>query len=87
MCLYRGQLVLAPDEELGLWSTYLFAQTLNDVPLGQDPLTAARTIGGLPVTNNFTDLGQTYNITYGTACNIGPVPYGNFRVIAPNIIG
>ena len=87
MCLYRGQLVLAPDEELGLWSTYLFAQTLNDVPLGQDPLTAARTIGGLPVTNNFTDLGQTYNITYGTTCNIGPVPFGNFRVIAPSIIG
>ena len=86
VCLYRGQLLLAPNEELGVWSTYLYAQTLNDVPLGQDPLTAARTIGGLPVTNNFTDLGQTYNITYGTACNIGPAPYGNFRVVAPKMI-
>ena len=45
-CLYRGQLVLAPNEELGRWSTYLFAQTRNDVPLGTPPDVAAERLAG-----------------------------------------
>jgi hypothetical protein len=82
-CVYRGELPLAPDEELGVWSTYLFAQTRNDVPSGTDPLIAATTIGGLPVTNNFTDGGGSDNITYGHSCLVDIVPNGQFEVVAP----
>jgi hypothetical protein len=83
-CVYRGELPLAPDEEIGMWSTYLFAQTRNDVPLGTDPLLAATTIGGLPVTNNFTDGGGSDNITYGHSCLVDLVPNGQFEVVAPS---
>jgi hypothetical protein len=82
-CVYRGTLVLAPDEEPGDWSTFLFAQTLNDVPRREDPPVAARTIGGLPVTDNFLDLGESFNIAYGTSCDVGLAPDGSFRVVAP----
>jgi hypothetical protein len=81
-CVYSGRLVLAPDEELGAWSTFLFAQTLNDIPAGEDPLAAARTIGGLPVTDNFVDLGESFNIAYGNSCDVGLAPDGSFRVAA-----
>jgi len=80
-CLYTGQVELAPNEELGQWKTYLFAQTRNDVPLGTKPTEAARTIGGLPVTNNFTDAGESENITYGHMCNVELVPDGDFEVV------
>ena len=74
-------MTLAVDEEPGDWSTYLFAQTLNDVPAGTDPLEAARSIGGLAVTDNFADLGESSNVTYGSACNVALVPNGAFRVL------
>jgi hypothetical protein len=80
-CLYGGNLQLAPDEELGTWKTFLFAQTLNDVHLGMDPLLAAQIIGGLPVTNNFIDAGGSENITYGHQCNVEIVPDGDFDVV------
>jgi len=88
-CLYRGTLNLATDEETGSWSTYLFAQTRNDVALGIDPLVAAETIGGLPVTNNFFFAGDSDNITYGHACNIDIAADGAFEVVAadPAVIG
>jgi hypothetical protein len=88
-CLYRGELPLAADEEIGMWSTYLFAQTRNDVSLGADPLIAAKTIGGLPVTDNFTAGGESDNITYGHSCLVDIVPNGEFEVVSPppNTIG
>jgi hypothetical protein len=84
-CVYRGELSLAADEEIGWWSTYLFAQTRNDVALGADPLSAARTIGGLLVTNNFADGGAIDNITYGHSCLVDIIPNGKFEVIAPPV--
>ncbi len=81
--MYSGKLVLAPDEELGDWSTFLFAQTLNDVPFGGDPLVAARSIEDLPVTDNFVDLGESYNIAFGDSCDVGLAPDGSFGVVAP----
>jgi hypothetical protein len=81
-CLYAGELRLAPDEELGIWQTYVFAQIRNNVPLGTDPLMAAQTIGGLAVTNNFVAAGDSYNITYGHSCLIDVVPDGQFEVVA-----
>lgn len=80
VCAYAGEIELAPDEEPGVWTTYLFAQTLNDVPAGADPVDAAPTIGGLPVTDNFVDAGRSYNITYGFSCNVEPRPDGDFVV-------
>ncbi|MEA2602179.1 MAG: hypothetical protein QOF89_3171 [Acidobacteriota bacterium] len=80
-CLYRGELQLAPNEELGPWQTFLFAQTLNDVPLGTPPEVAAQTIGGLPVTDNFTDDGESDHFIYGHQCNVGLAPNGAFEVV------
>jgi hypothetical protein len=80
-CVYWGVLQLATDEELGLWTTYLFAQTRNNIARGTDPLIAAQTIGGLTATNNYADAGSVYNITYGHACLIDIVPNGAFEVI------
>jgi hypothetical protein len=73
---YTGIVRLAPDEELGMWQTYLLAQTRNNVAQGADPLQAARTIGGLVLTDNFITSGQSDNITYGKSCNIDVVPSG-----------
>jgi len=86
-CFYRGRMTLAPDAELGLWSTYVFAQTTNDVRLGTDPLVAATTIGGLPITSNFADGGESDHILYGQACNVDLVPDGSFEVITEPIVG
>jgi len=80
-CLYTGTIQLAPGDEPGTWKTFLFAQTRNTVAAGTDPAIAAQTIGGLPVTDNFTDLGKSYNITYGNRCNVGIVSDGEFIVV------
>ena len=72
---------MPPDSELGTWRTFLSAQTLNDVPAGTDPATAARVIGGLPVTHNFVDDGRTTHILYGPSCNVTLRPDGEFEVI------
>jgi len=79
-CVYRGQLQLAPNEQIGPWKTYLFAQTRNDVAVDADPLVAAQTIGGLPVTHNFIYTGGSEHIVYGHRCNIEQVPDGDFDV-------
>jgi hypothetical protein len=80
-CSYLGQLQLAPDEELGQWKTFLFAQTRNDVGLGIDPTVAAQTIGGWLVTNNFVSTGGSDSLTYGHQCNVDIVPTGDFEVL------
>ncbi len=80
-CLYAAELRLTPDSELGTWRTFLSAQTLNDVPAGTDPATAARVIGGLPVTHNFVDDGRTTHILYGPSCNVTLRPDGEFEVV------
>ena len=69
-----------------MWSTYLFAQTRNDVPSGTDPLIAATTIGGLPVTSNFIDAGGSDDITYGHSCLVDIVPNGQFEVALPSTV-
>jgi len=84
LCAYRGTLELSHSEELGEWSTYVFAQTRNDVPLGTDPTVAAQTIGGLPVTDNYVDGGDTDHFIYGHRCNVDLRPDGSFEVIAPD---
>jgi hypothetical protein len=83
LCAYRGMIQLAHDEEIGEWMTYLFAQTRNDVALGIAPTIAAQTIGGLPVTDNFVDAGETDSFIYGHRCNVELKPDGSFEVVAP----
>lgn len=80
-CLYMGQVTLAPDEELGPWKTFLFAQTRNDVLSGTDPAVAAQTIGGWPVTDNFVSTRASESLAYGHQCNIEIVPNGDFAVV------
>jgi hypothetical protein len=80
-CLFVGDVRLPPECELGTWSTFLFAQTLNDVPVGSKAVEAARTIGGLPVTHNFVDAGRSTNILYGPSCDIALRPDGEFEVV------
>jgi hypothetical protein len=86
-CLFLAELRLPPDAELGTWRTFLYAQTLNDVPRGTSAVDAARTIGGLPVTHNFVDAGRTTHILYGPSCNIELQPDGEFEVVQPPVIG
>lgn len=52
ICCYKGAITLDPDERPGKWNAYLFAQTVNIVPEGVPPETAAQLIGGLPVSQN-----------------------------------
>jgi hypothetical protein len=57
--------------------TFLFAQTLDVASSGEDPRVAARTVGGLPVTGNFFDLCQSFNIAYRSSCNLGTLADGH----------
>ncbi|MDP9121129.1 MAG: hypothetical protein M3O15_07140 [Acidobacteriota bacterium] len=86
-CLYTGTFELAPDEELGTWPTFLFAQTRNSASLGMAPTLAAQSIGCLPVTDNFIFIGDYEQIQYGHQCHIDIVPDGSFQVVAPSAIG
>jgi hypothetical protein len=69
---------LAPYEELGDWSTFLFAQTPDVASSGEDPLAAARAVGGLPVTGSFFDLCESFNIGYRSSYNLGTAADGHF---------
>jgi hypothetical protein len=80
-CAYFGEIQLDANEELGVWKTYLMAQTLNDVSVGTDPVAAAPTIGAIPVTRNFVDAGGSDNITYGHSCNVDQASDGDFEVV------
>jgi hypothetical protein len=80
-CYYYGKVALESIDPLGPWRTHLFAQTVNDVPLGIDPEIAAQTIGGMPVTRNFDDLGQGSVPPYGEGCIFRPSVDGDFEVV------
>jgi hypothetical protein len=88
-CLFLAEFRLPSEAELGTWQTFLYAQTLNDVPQGTSAVDAAQTIGGLPVTHNFVDAGRTTHILYGASCNISLQPDGEFEVVeeVPPVIG
>lgn len=51
LCLYYAE-VPARLLPLGKWKKWMYVQTVNNVPIGTPPLIAAKTIGGLPVSQN-----------------------------------
>lgn len=53
-CLYYGEFSAA-NVPLGSWRHWMHVQTVNTVPPGTDPLIAAKTIGGLPVSNHYKE--------------------------------
>jgi hypothetical protein len=61
LCIYYGEFAAA-DVPLGPWRHWMHVQTVNTVPRGVDPLVAAKTIGGLPVSNHYK---QTLDIACG----------------------
>lgn len=61
MCIYYGE-IPARDLPTGPWGKWMFVQTVNDVKPGTDPLKAAQTIGGLPVSKN---IGTKLDIACG----------------------
>jgi len=72
-CVYVGQFA-SEGMPVGKWRHWMFVQTQNTVRPGTEPLLAARTIGGLPVSNN-------YRSTVDVAC--GPLVWeddGNFDI-------
>ena len=79
-CYYYGKVALESIDPLGPWRTHLFAQTINNVPLGMDPEIAAQTIGGMPVTSNFEYVGQGSVPPYGQGCIFQPFVDGDFEV-------
>lgn len=83
VCYYWGSITLSPMEEIGLWSTYLFVQTVNNVGLGTPPIVAAKTIGGLITSRNFIAADPVTNIAYGDLCPLDAVANGDFEVAAP----
>lgn len=73
LCIYYGE-IPANDLPLGPWKKWMYVQTVNDVSPGTDPLKAAKTIGGLPVSQN-------YKTTLDIAC--GPFVFeddGSFDI-------
>lgn len=82
-CYYWGKIKLDPTAEIGLWSTYLMVQTINDVPDGIEPSKAAQIIGGLVTSNNLVSGGRRSQLPFGDFCAIDAVPNGNFKVIPP----
>lgn len=54
MCLYYGEFSAA-NVPLGSWRHWMHVQTVNTVPPRTDPLIAAKTIGGLPVSNHYKE--------------------------------
>jgi hypothetical protein len=80
VCYYHGRATLEPTAETGLWSTYLFVQTMNTVPAGTDPVVAAQTIGGLASSSNLVSAGPRDSFTHGSYCAIAAAPNGNFHV-------
>lgn len=54
LCIYYGEF-FASNVPLGPWRHWMHVQTVNTVPPGTDPLVAAQTIGGLPVSNHYKE--------------------------------
>jgi hypothetical protein len=84
ICCWWGKTTMEPTAETGLWSTYMFVQTVNDVPDGVEPAKAAQTIGGLLISNNLVSAGRRSELPYGEFCAIDSVPNGNFEVVPPS---
>jgi hypothetical protein len=82
-CYYYGRTALDGLDPLGPWRTHLFAQTVNDVAAGTAPKTAARTIGGMPVTKNFEYVGEGRVPPYDEGCIFRPSVDGDFTVVSP----
>jgi hypothetical protein len=61
LCIYYGEF-FAANMPLGSWRHWMHVQTVNTVPPGTDPLVAAKTIGGLPVSNHYK---ETVDVTCG----------------------
>jgi len=55
--IYTGQFDLELREPQDTWGMSLFVQTVNNVPVGVDPVVAAGTIGGITVSNNIKNFG------------------------------
>jgi hypothetical protein len=53
-CLYYAEVATA-GLPLGPWRHWMHVQTVNTVPIGTDPLVAAQTIGGLPVSDHYRE--------------------------------
>jgi hypothetical protein len=73
LCIYYGEFSAA-NVPLGPWRHWMHVQTVNTVAPGTDPLVAAKTIGGLPVSNH-------YKPTLDVAC--GPLVFeddGSFDI-------
>jgi hypothetical protein len=52
LCIYYGEFSAA-NIPLGPWRHWMHVQTVNTVRPGTEPVTAAKTIGGLPVSNHY----------------------------------
>jgi hypothetical protein len=79
-CLFYGKTRLDNLDPYGIWNTFLFVQTINDVYTGTKPEEAAKTIGGLPLTRNFVYAGEGIIPTYGSGCIFRPDPDGDFEL-------
>jgi hypothetical protein len=82
-CLYWGHRRITPTDETGVWSGYLFAQTVNDVVLERDPLEAAKTIGGLAISHNLVVGPNVQTLGYGDACAIEAAADVTFELEGP----
>jgi len=56
--VYTSFLDLDLREIKDKWGIVLFVQNVNNVPIGTDPIVAARTIGGITVSSNIEDIGN-----------------------------
>jgi hypothetical protein len=83
LCVYWGDCPLPLDAELGLWSTYLWIQTVNDVPPGTRAEQAAQTIGGLLRSVNLVSAGRRRELGDVEFCAIDAVADNTFRVVGP----
>lgn len=54
LCIYYGEFSAA-NVPLGPWRQWMHVQTVNTVSPGTDPVKAAKTIGGLPVSNHYKE--------------------------------
>ncbi|MEE8573839.1 MAG: hypothetical protein V3T30_00360, partial [Thermodesulfobacteriota bacterium] len=83
-CYWWGKTTMDPTAETGLWSTYMFIQTVNDVPDGVEAAKAAQTIGGLINSNNLVAAGRRSELPFGEFCAIDAIANGNFEVVEPS---
>lgn len=59
---YTGSFDLGLHEDPGTWGVSAWVQTVNNVPPGTDPFTAARTIGGLTASHDMQTLATCLTV-------------------------